>query len=76
MLRGVSSVAPLHLLLINTINKTEFAIFVSLMCSLLPEDLHSEFILIGAVGVLFIIYDRFTIDKYHFIKTMVLISSN
>ena len=26
-------------------NKTESAIFVSLMCSLLPEDFHSELIL-------------------------------
>ena len=29
----------------NRLNKTEFAIFVSLMCSLLPENLHSELIL-------------------------------
>ena len=30
------------LLHINRLNKAESAIFVSLMCSLLPEDLHSE----------------------------------
>ena len=29
----------------NSLNKTESAIFVSLMCSLLPEDLHSDFII-------------------------------
>ena len=29
----------------NRLNKTESAIFFSLMCSLLPEDLHSELIL-------------------------------
>ena len=29
----------------NGLNKTKSAIFVSLTCSLLPEDLHSEFIL-------------------------------
>ena len=26
----------------NSLNKTESAFFVSLMCSLLPEDFHSE----------------------------------
>ena len=31
-------------LYMNRLNKTEYAIFVSLMCSLLPEDLHSELI--------------------------------
>ena len=34
----------LTLLHINRRYKTESAIFVSLMCSLLPEDLHSEHI--------------------------------
>ena len=29
----------------NRLNKTEYAIFVSLMCSLLPEDLYSELVL-------------------------------
>ena len=29
----------------NRLNYTDSAIFVSLMCSLLPEDLHSELIL-------------------------------
>ena len=29
----------------NRLNKTESAIFVSLVCSLLPEDYHSELIL-------------------------------
>ena len=39
---GAGSVASLH----NCrLNKTEFAIFVSLMCSLLPEDHHTELIL-------------------------------
>ena len=32
------------LLHMNRLNKAESAIFVSLMSSLLPEDLHSEFI--------------------------------
>ena len=31
----------------NRLNKTESAILVSLMCSLLPEDLHSELICSG-----------------------------
>ena len=30
----------------NRLNKTESAIFISLMCSFLPEDLHSGLILI------------------------------
>ena len=34
----------------NRLNKTETAIFISLMCSLLPEDLHSYFNF-TAVGV-------------------------
>ena len=38
-LGGVGSVAPLHYCTLT--NKAEFAIFVSMMCSLLPEDLHS-----------------------------------
>ena len=38
-LAGVGSVAPLHY------NKTESAICFSLMCFLLPADLHSELIL-------------------------------
>ena len=33
------------LLHMHKLNKTESAIFVSLMCSLLPKDLHSELIL-------------------------------
>ena len=43
MLGGVGSVALL--LHMNGLNKTESAIFVSLVCSLLPEDFHSEIIL-------------------------------
>ena len=39
----MGSVAPL--LHMNRLNKTESAIFVSLMCSLLPKDLHSELIM-------------------------------
>ena len=35
----------ISLLYINRLNKTESAIFVSLMCSVLPENLHSELIL-------------------------------
>ena len=38
----MGSVAPL--LHMNRLNKTESAIFVSLMCSWLPKDLHSELI--------------------------------
>ena len=33
----------------NRLDKTESAIFVSLMCSLLPEDLYSELISGGYV---------------------------
>ena len=43
VLGGVGSVAPLHSLNIKRLNKTESAMFVSLMCSFLPEDIHSEF---------------------------------
>ena len=35
----------MSLLHMNRLNKTESAIFVSLMCSLLSEDMHSELIL-------------------------------
>ena len=38
------------LLHINRLYKTESAIFVSLMCSLLPEDLHSELTFKESVG--------------------------
>ena len=38
-------VQNIYFLHINRLNKTESAIFVSLMCSLLPENLHSELIL-------------------------------
>ena len=41
---GVGSVAPIILLHMNRLNKTESAIFVPLMCSLLLDDLHSELI--------------------------------
>ena len=37
---------------LNRLNEKESAIFVSLMCSLLPKDLHSELIfIITAAGV-------------------------
>ena len=39
------SYCTITLLHINRLNKTESAIFVSLMCSLFPKDLHSELIL-------------------------------
>ena len=38
----MGNVALLHM---NRLNKTESAIFVSLMCTLFPEDLHTELIL-------------------------------
>ena len=41
--RGVGS-GTIILLHMNRLNKTKSSIFVSLMCSLLPMDLHSEFI--------------------------------
>ena len=44
-LGGMGSVASLHLVLhMNRLNKTMSAIFISLMCYLLPEDLYSEFV--------------------------------
>ena len=44
VLAGVGS-CTITLLHMNRLSKTESAIFVSLMCSLLLEDLHSELIL-------------------------------
>ena len=38
---GRGRCCTIKLLHMNRLNKTEPAIFVSLMCSLLPEDLHS-----------------------------------
>ena len=43
--RGREQCCTLTLLHMNRLNKTESAIFVSLICSLLPEDLYSELIL-------------------------------
>ena len=43
--RGRGQCCTITLLHMNRLNKTESAIFVSLMCSLLPKDLHSELIL-------------------------------
>ena len=43
----------------NRLNKTKSAIFVSLMCSLLPEDLHSEFISLTYLGVVKLTIQRF-----------------
>ena len=40
--RGCGQCCTITLLHMNRLNKTESAIFVSLMCSLLPEDLYSE----------------------------------
>ena len=45
-LKSVRGGVGITLLHINKLNKTKSAIFVSLMCSLLPEDLHSKLILI------------------------------
>ena len=44
VLMDMSSVAPL--LHINKLNQTESAIFVSLVCSLLPEDLYLDLFLL------------------------------
>ena len=41
VLGGVDSVAPLPLLRMRRLNKSESAIFVSLLCSLPSKDLHS-----------------------------------
>ena len=38
------------LLHINSLNKTESAIFISLICSLVPEDLHSKLIFKQELG--------------------------
>ena len=43
--RGRGQCCTISLLNLNRLNKTESAIFVSLMDSLLPEDLHSKLIL-------------------------------
>ena len=40
--RGRGQSCTITLLRMNRLNKTESAIFFSLMCYLLPEDLHSE----------------------------------
>ena len=40
-----TTTSPLKTGFMLSFNKTESAIFVSLMCSLLPEDNHSELIL-------------------------------
>ena len=45
VLGGVGQCSTITLLHMNRLNKTESAIFVSLVCFLLPEDLHSELIL-------------------------------
>ena len=42
---GREQCCTITLLHMNRLNKTESAIFVSLMCSLLPKNLHSELIL-------------------------------
>ena len=52
----------------NRLNKTESAIFVSLICSLLPEDLHLKLILMSALNlrvsfVEFLIYLALHNDK-------------
>ena len=45
VLGGREQCCTITLLHMNRLNKTESAIFGSLMCSLLPEDLHSELLL-------------------------------
>ena len=42
VLAGHEQCCTITLLYMNRLNKTESAIFVSLMCSLLPDDIHSE----------------------------------
>ena len=42
--RGLGQCCNITLLHMNRSNKTESAIFVSLVCSLLSEDFHSELI--------------------------------
>ena len=44
--RAVLQCCTITLLQMNRLNKTVSAIFVSLVCSLLPEELHSELILV------------------------------
>ena len=44
VLRGHGQCCTITLLHMNRLIKTESAIFIPLMCSLLPEDLLSEFI--------------------------------
>ena len=42
--RGHGQFCTIILLQMNRLSKTESAIFIPLMCFLLPEDLHSKFI--------------------------------
>ena len=53
----------------NRLNKTESAIFVSLMCSLLSEDLHSELITLCPV-----LEDGKRIAKFHYTKGSIKLS--
>ena len=51
VLGGHGQCCTITLLHMNRLNKTRSAIFISLMCSLLPVDLHSEFISVMYFGV-------------------------
>ena len=51
VLGGHRQCCTITLLHMNRLNKTESAVFVSLMCCLLPEDLHSELISFMYVGM-------------------------
>ena len=51
-IRGHGQSCTISLLHMNRLNETESAIFVSLMCSVLPENLHSELILSSLEQVL------------------------
>ena len=50
----------------NRLNKTECAIFVSLMYSLLPEDLHSELVLSSLQPVLCRVAAVKHLSVYHY----------
>ena len=57
--RGHGQCCTITLLHMKRLNKTESAVFVSLMCCLLPEDLHSELISFMYVGMV-----KLTIKHY------------
>ena len=50
----------------NVLNKNESAIFISLMCSLLPKDLHSEHILLLSTHEVLDVYLHIKVKRFFF----------